>query len=484
METNKFNKKNNTLIGTFGIIVILVTSFFFANPPGASPDELVHNAASWYTFEHGLPPTASRTVSNPLPTSLILDNNCYKFQREQDASCLPEKNNSMSSGYPMMTYAPIYYFVVGAGQHFSTLWGNEAAIIGGRLASALLNLLVLFFALQKTFRRNKFAARLAPIILTPMALFLIPTVNPSGFEFCTSILFTTTLFYYFKDYILDEKTVNARAKLSLFVTTILFGLARPSAIVWILIIFAVVFSSMMPLKSLLKTLNVLRTIFGIPFMLGVVFHLTHRHDTGSPTGYVPYDQPTKLFYFQGFISSMENFPKHLWESYGVLGWLDTPAPLTIVTGYFLLAIILATTIVKRMHLPKLTIAIMLFGVWPLISILEMLAWNAWPNWWQGRYSLPLLASSLWFLILNSHSITEKFAVKFSGLCILGASIVSLENLFRYSFGLQGYLPRRLVDPAVGDQEFFMSMFCIVACLSFGVYEVLGKKRFNGSDITA
>jgi hypothetical protein len=362
MQTKSFKSKflQNNLANTLVVIACLALGYFFSTPSGASPDEQVHSATAWYTFENGLPPTITKTVSNPLPLSLVADNNCYKFIREQDASCLSKRSSDLSSGYPMMTYAPIYYFVVGAGAHLGAMFGNQYADIGGRLFSFFFNMSLIGLTLLMVWRRGLFGLSLFPIVLTPMALFLIPTINPSGGEVCAALFFTTSMYLFVEEKANNNQKLRFTDYSALFSSTLIFVLSRPSAMVWALFISMIILTNSYvkfhDARQVIKSLKIIVP----PFLVGLAFHVTHPHQTGSPDGFTANDKPEFSYYFQGFITSIENLPRKLWESYGVLGWLDTPAPVSFVLAYYFLVLILMFLIIKRIKISKFSIAIMFF----------------------------------------------------------------------------------------------------------------------------
>ena len=143
-------KLKGVYVSSFILILSISFGFFISSPPGAAPDELTHSAASWYTFSNMKPPAYSTQNSGEIPSSLIIDNECYKFKPQQDASCIAAKNSDVATGYPMMTYSPVYYFMVGLGQHLASVIDYKYAAFGGRIASLFLSLLFVFLIDRKS----------------------------------------------------------------------------------------------------------------------------------------------------------------------------------------------------------------------------------------------------------------------------------------------------------------------------------------------
>lgn len=473
------NKKRLVLrdeyLKTFGVIALLFFGVFLSTPPSAAPDELTHSAASWYTFENLRPGSFPYQSSGEIPSSIVLDNECYKFKPQQDASCLKPLDDSVVSGYPMMIYSPIYYFVVGAGQHFLAMFSNSYAVYGGRLASIALNLTLLYFILFKLQKHRVKNPYLLLVPLTPMALFLGSTVNPSGLEVTSGLMFATAFHFYWEK--MQKSVFRLRRKefFEIISISLMFLLSRQSAIIW----FSIIIVFQMSYKGLFANLKTLIPLVPSVF-ISTAYHLTHPHGAASPAGYIPVADDNFKYYFDGFITSLENLPRHLRESYGVLGWLDTPAPVivTMTFYFFYLYLIFIMHVVVKYDLSVLLLII--FSNTVLISLLELILWHDWPNWWQGRYSLPLLAMSFWSFYLKA-KLPPSSALKNISFIILILNLgVLLENLARYSFGLNWFFPARLSNPAIGDLRFILSILFFT--LAVMIFQKKTKKLVKESTI--
>lgn len=461
------SKLKRIYVSSFILILSISFGFFITSPSGAAPDELTHSAASWYTFSNLKPPAYSTQNSGEIPSSLIIDNECYKFKPQQDASCIAAKNSDVSAGYPMMTYSPIYYFVVGLGQHLASIFDYKYAALGGRISSLFLSIFFVFLIFRKLYSENYQQPYLILIPLTPMAIFLSVTVNPSGTEVISGLLLTTLLHFKIKAITSTEKFTKVNSNIPIILASLYFFLSRPSALIW----FAVLMTALIMSVEKSQRISLLRrlTFIVAPMIVAIAYHFTHPHKTGSPGGYIPVENDNFRFYLDGFITSLENLPTHLRQSYGVLGWLDTPAPVIVSVLFYFIYLIVISDLHKLSKISFNATVLLIFGNTVLISLLELIAWHEWPNWWQGRYSLPLLAMTFWIFYLRANNDKNDLIRVSTLVVILMQLILIIENLFRYSFGIIGFFPTRLTDPAIGEVRFNLAILSLIVSIIVGVY---------------
>jgi len=143
------------------------------------------------------------------------------------------------------------------------------------------------------------------------------------------------------------------------------------------------------------------------------------------------------------------------QTWGVLGWLDTRPP-NIVFGimslggaYFLLQA------VKKNPQNKFAIAYVGITLNFTIILIESYKWDVWPNWWQGRYSLPVISCLVVSLLINNDQITKiKRLAALKALIVFGNILMVLLNLYRYKIGLWNEL----------DYTTFVTQAGIVNCI--------------------
>jgi hypothetical protein len=84
--------------------------------------------------------------------------------------------------------------------------------------------------------------------------------------------------------------------------------------------------------------------------------------------------------------------RHLTEAIGVLGWLDTPLPRWATVGWVVLVGVLVVVAVRARARQALGLAAAAFGLAVVTMwVFELQEGSDYARYWQGRYSLPLLA---------------------------------------------------------------------------------------------
>jgi hypothetical protein len=84
--------------------------------------------------------------------------------------------------------------------------------------------------------------------------------------------------------------------------------------------------------------------------------------------------------------------RHLTEAIGVLGWLDTPLPRWATLGWVVLVAVLVIVAVRARAWQALGLAAAAFGLAIVTMwVFELQEGSDYARYWQGRYSLPLLA---------------------------------------------------------------------------------------------
>jgi hypothetical protein len=92
---------------------------------------------------------------------------------------------------------------------------------------------------------------------------------------------------------------------------------------------------------------------------------------------------------------------HLRQLVGVLGWLDTPVPLTAVIAWWVgVGILAARTLERRWH-SLVTATAMVAALILCAWLLELGSGSDYGRYWQGRYSLPLMIGALFALHADS-----------------------------------------------------------------------------------
>jgi len=451
------------------IVILAIVGFALSSPRFASPDEEAHQATAWYVTTYGMPPKAEDRFEVP---TIFRDGACFATNGRQDASCHPAREGGYTELVRVLNYPPPYYWVTGVGQKISEAVSSDAWMdVGGRAASFVLNVSgLLLLALLVRRHYSRWGTYLL-LVATPMAAFLWATVNPSGWEITAGLLFG----YLFARawWNNDDSTAAATRWLPLVaiaITSILFALARHSAMVWMAgVIVAVVVTgrSLLPRSEQWKVL--LATAPG--FLAGVLWQLTHPavHRINNPDRV---EDPQPIDFLHYFMQIEEVLPDRLRQMVGVLGWMDTPVPQWM---FFLVLIGWAAFIgylFARTRIPILFLVVGFLGTFLVPTFLEMLRWNDWPYWYQGRITLPFTIPFLFILLLKYAHKAPRAAASLSIVTGFVLTFMVWQNLMRYSFGIWDYIPERWSDPAISTPAFWLTYAVIVVMLAGLIYRTV------------
>ena len=453
----------------FALVILAVIGFALSSPRFASPDEEAHQATAWYVTTYGMPPKEETRAEVP---TIFRDGACFATNGRQDASCHPAREGGYTELVRVLNYPPPYYWVVGIGQKASELVASDAWIdLGGRAASFFLNIAGLVVLALLTRRRYPHWGTYLLLVATPMAAFLWATVNPSGWEITAGLLFA----YFFARAWWDNEDDPATATrwpliTAIVITSVLFALARHSAMVWMAgVIVAVVVTgrSLLPRAQQWKVL--LATAPG--FLAGIAWQLTHPavHVINNPDRV---EDPQSIDFLHYFMQIEEVLPDRLRQMVGVLGWMDTPVPQWM---FFLVLIGWAAFIgflFARTRIPVLFLVVGFLGTFLAPTVLEMVRWNDWPYWYQGRITLPFTIPFLFILALKYAHKAPRAAAALSVVTGFVLTFMVWQNLMRYSFGIWDYIPERWSDPAISTPAFWLTYAVIAAMLVGLIYRTV------------
>ena len=172
--------------GYFVAMLVVVVTWAIGIPRFASPDETGHVFKAYGTAHGELLGVAAPGFPNNLrefegPDSLGPPNlQCYNGQPDVPASCAIEISPQLISS--AARYPPWYYGLVGGPVAVS---GQSESVLAYRLVSAALCVALLTLAMslaKRAVRAEVVALQIAA--LTPMALFLMASVNPKRDRDC------------------------------------------------------------------------------------------------------------------------------------------------------------------------------------------------------------------------------------------------------------------------------------------------------------
>lgn len=452
--------------GTLGellaaIIVLLgVLGMAVTSPPLVGPDEAAHQATAYYTTVHILPPTAEGQEYTP---GYLKHGACMAFNSEQDASCMPARDDITPGKIRVLNYPPPYYWVVGLGQKFAPT-ADTWMDVGGRVASMTLNLAGLLLLALLLRRRVRSWGTYLLAVATPMAAFLWAVVNPNGWEITAGMIFVYFLAraWWDSDDLLGRIPRPWIAFACVGLASITFALSRHDAIVWLTLLVIAVALTGTTLSRSRQLMTLVASALGI--FAGLLWQLFYpaQHILNNDN---PLPNPVLLDYLHWFHEVDKMLPERIRQMVGVIGSLDVPVPQWMVLLLLISWGAVVGFLFARTRINPLFLVLGFFGTLLVPSVMETLRWNDWPFWWQGRITLSFTIPFLFLLLLRYGAHGRRAIFLLSIVNGLVLTYMVWQNLSRYSFGIRNYIPLRGSDPAIGDFWFGVGMFIIALMFS-------------------
>jgi Predicted membrane protein (DUF2142) len=427
--------------GYFLALLVVVVTWAVGIPRFASPDEPAHIYKAYGTA-HGelLGSPAGAPFPDNLrefegPDKLGPPNlNCYNGQPQVPASCATEISPRLiSSG---ARYPPFYYGLVGLPVAAT---GESDTVLPYRLVSAVLCVALLALAMivaKRGLRAEVVGLQLAA--LTPMALFLMASVNPNAIEIAGFVAIWACLSRVATDERLPMGLLILASWLSAAVV-----LMRPISIVWMAatVVVAVIAASPRRRRELLAR-RALAWAVG-PTTLALVgswlWLLYSRMEIKDERLTNTLDLAAALR------RSVDNWGRYLHQTIGVLGWLDTNLPSFVYAAWFV-ALGLVAVIHLRGATRRTFIALVaLVVVWLALPLVI----NGFTNsraglTYQGRYSLPIFVGAAFLPMFNERSTLRAPRVSQRALVAAVLALVVVaevgafwEMLRRFTVGVHG-----------------------------------------------
>lgn len=437
-------------------VLLAVLGMAASSPPMVGPDEAAHQATASYLTVNILPPVAE---SDEYIAGFLKDAACMAFDATKDASCVPSRDTVGPAKVRVLNYPPIYYWAVGLGQKLAPeadTWMD----LGGRAGSMLLNVGALVLLLILSRRRSETWGTNLLLVSTPMAVFLWAVVNPNGWEISSGLLFAYVFANAWWSSLGGSARVGWWSVLGVAATAVLFSLSRHEAIVWLaLLVIAIALMG----RSLLARLDQLKLLAasGVGVLAGLAWQVTH------PAQHIDHN-PDRLAdpalgdyaHWLGQIDAM--LPERLRQMVGVLGWLDTPVPQLLVFTLLISWAAFIGFLFARTRIPALALVVGFAGTFIVPSLLEVVRWNDWPYWYQGRITLAFTIPFLFVFVVRFGHHGRRAAVLLSLLSATVLTVMVWQNLMRYAYGVKDYLPLRWDAPAVSGLAFWSSVLIVVA----------------------
>jgi hypothetical protein len=425
------------------LVAIAAVGLLASTPPSAGPDEPIQQATAWYLSGHVLQPDGTPEFS--VPASLLVYP-CYAFHPDQSAACLPPQSREMGSYAMILNYPPPYFWVVGAGERLAALVGLEYAAIGGRIASLLLNLGVLFLLSFYMRRRNPLWGSFLLLVSTPTAVFLGAVVNPSGWEITCGLVMAVALSEaaWSRQSSIESEAWPKRAIAILALASIGLCTARPLGFLWA----ASLTISAIALAPSIHRRGLLRIVCAVApgIAVGFLWYVTHTYSVAAPS--------TLLGLVKAFADTLMYFPEFIRQMFGGLGWVDTWMPdLLLVLNYAAWAVLLT----RLRSIRKAAIVCGVFGIVVVPCAISASVWAAWPLWWQGRYEMPFALGFVLLLLLRSGRSIPRTISTVSAISLFSLGIMVWVNEVRYGFGLDRFvLPASRGTPGISSVQLGIS----------------------------
>jgi hypothetical protein len=450
----------------FGFIMVL---YALASPLASGADEatsIVRAVAAARGQLVGTP--VSKGTPDPLvrtqvkiPFTFYHLDDCYAMHPIESAECetaRPVSSSRVVGSVDTLVghYPPLYYLIVGLPSY---LPGGRAPVYLMRFAGIAVNAALLalaVYAIRKWARSQAVLLGFA-FAASPMVLFFSSVINPSGMELCGAICLWTTATIWAVDHpreppsgLLWTVTISAAVLIQ----------ARPASPAWPVLIALVLVPLLWKkrpwqyLSAKLGEIRARRELWPMLATVGVsgalaVLWLLVVHSFRMVGGNFPPPGTSELELAK---MSIDYMPRYLQQSVGVLGWLDTAMPTTLVLFWFLgvLALLAFGLVMSKMRGRLAIFFVMLFSfLVPTVGTLVDVHSHGFSS--QGRYFLPLfvglpiVAAALAGRALRDrhirpHPILGRSIVRIGVAAVGAAQVVAFGvNLRRYLVGIHGPL---------------------------------------------
>ena len=425
----------------FMAMLIVVATWAVGIPRFASPDEPGHVYKAYATAHGQLLGAAAPGFPNNLreytgPASLFLPNlSCFIGQPDVPASCAAE-GVSLRLISSAARYPPWYYGLVGIPVAATGQSGRPFAY---RLVSAALcaALIALAMYLGKRSRRSDLVG-VQLVALTPMALFLMASVNPNAIEIAGFVAIWACLTRVATDTQLPRHLLIVASFLSAVVV-----LMRPVSIVWMAGMVAVVLIGMdAQRRRELFSRRLLAWAVGptaVALVLSWLWAVYARIEVKD-------DRLVNSLTLGGALRiSVDNWPEYLRQTIGILGWLDTRLPSFVYELWITALVVVAVIHLRSATVRRVVAFVALVVVWLALPLVINGFTNARAGLtYQGRYSLPIFVGVAFLPMWNDRSeirwprLSQQWLVG----AVLGLVVVAEVGAFwqmlrRFSVGADG-----------------------------------------------
>ena len=453
----------------FAFFAFFALSFSTSTARMGGADEVLHHATAWYDTSHLLVTKEYNSVQKDIPLKVAVWP-CFIFQIEKPSTCSLTKLPDDMGEMVVYNYFPLYYYFVGVGDRIGLALFSDYAWLGGRLLALLPVMMIMFLFLRRVGSSlNNFAVLLPLLIFTPQFISLIGTANPNGFEIMTALWFLIVLYDYLRG--------SDRSLWKLLLAEFLLIASRPMGVFWVLAIFSLLSiygfyasnkSTLILERSKKEFMRIASTLLKLVPLLsgGLIWVLLHPLDVTMPPMIRPKGfTPATSFNFDTFpgffVNSLALIPKRLNESYFMAGYKEIFSPwfLSVAIGLSIIYLIILSNKTLKNYIFTILLFIAFFIT---MSLIEAQNWGKWPEFWLGRYQLPILIPMLYILLKDLVHIKKWVIMFIINLFILGSIYSAYENFARYQVGIVNGIPNSFFLP--NDFLGYLS-YLLIACMT-------------------
>lgn len=394
----------------FAVLLGLSVSWAFASPLMSVPDEPAHtiHAAAVVRGElTGSPSDVQAGAADVDVPAYVAETSglaCFAFNPSIPASCQGDVIDSTSPKEATTSagsYNPLYYVIVGLP---SLVLSGESAFYAMRILSAALSSAILALAVvaisQLRVRAWTYVA--LAVATTPMVLFIMGSINPSGMEITSAIMLFCWLSLLSRR---REDGLPTHRIVMVVVAAVILANTRSIGLLWLLLIVIATLADWSLLRELARrrAFWIGTGVIGLGAAAGLLWTVTSQ----SLSPGVPYVGAGSSF-ASGFnrmiFITFENGQGYI----GLFGWIDTPAPATtvILWSFALLTLIVAALFFGRGR-ARFGVVILSVAMILVPPIIQGFAVTDYGYIWQARYILAILTT---LIVAAGMALDEAFPV--------------------------------------------------------------------------
>lgn len=415
---------------TLLLLALAPLSFIWAlaNPMFASPDEPAHIVRAQGAIRGDF---KEPYLTDGVPTGAVT---CMSFQWDISAECMDLTwTDASSPRYSTTdTYPPLFHFIAGVPSLvFERLSGAYAMRIW--MASVCSALFALAGTLLLTRNANRWTVAALAMSTTPMVVFTMSTVNPSGITAALSALMWASGLSLIRP---GPQTPSGLTKAAFIGTVVLFPLLRRDALAWEIVVLVVL--AVLAGRRRLADLRRDRAV--VTASVVALLNMTWVWFSWSSTATDSFVSNSAVHGGGSWASGFGSVYTYLLQMIGWFGWLDSP--MTSET-FVLLIIALATFVILGISSGGTTersgAILLLFG---MVLIPTLIGAVRFP-YVQGRYLFPVFIG-LMFLLGQSitaaglpRRLDRRIFLILMGILAVAHFFAFAQNLRRYAVGRTG-----------------------------------------------